>query len=1277
MFWSNNVSFTIVGYNNNMIDCYILCDNATNHWRATGIYGYPSQDSKILTCDLISNLNQTNTNENWLLFGDFNLIFNSNEKQGGRDTNLTTMNSAHATLNDCNLIDLCYHGDIFTWSNNQAGNHHIKERLDRFCATPNWITKFPRFTNYHLMNYGSDHSPILLVFGTNSDFRDDTKTKHQMKRFENFWTQDPECLQLIKATWKEEEGELHHKLNSVMNKIHHWSKAKHGSIPKEIKATQTSIQALRNDTPNSATISQIHKLENTLDGLFQKEEQWWAQRAKVQWLHHGDKNSSYFHFKATQRQRKNRINFITDTQGNKHTQNNKIQEVFNNYFTDLFTSSNPSDMQDSLQVVANRVHPQMESYLSQDFTQAEVAYATHQLKSNAAPGPDGLNANFYQHYWDTIGGDVSHTVLNILNNGGSPETLNNTYICLIPKNKHPATPADFRPIALCNVILKIITKTIANRIKTILPEVISPQQSAFLPGRLITDNTLLAFETFHYLKHNRNKKKGYVGIKLDMAKAYDRLEWSFIENTLSTMGFPMKLVHTIMRCVSTVSFSTLVNGQPSYSFKPHRGIRQGDPLSPYLFILCADVFSGMITKSQNQSLIHGIAIAHDAPKVCHLFFADDSILLCKASKEEAGHLKTIFDDYQRISGQKINMEKSEMTFSPCIYNNIKAEVQSVLPFTITDNINKYLGMPTQIGQSKQIGFNFIMNKVKSRLKGWKERLLSFAGRGILISAVIQALPTYIMSCFLIPKGMCEKIEQASCKFWWGSTDNQKRIHWKAKKDIFKPKLAGGLGFRDMHLFNKALLAKQVWRLQTDPTSLLGLSLKAKYYPNSDILHAQQGRNSSYAWQSIYQAINTIRKGSCWKVGNGQNINIWEDNWVAWQNGYKVLTPKNNLSTIQTVNDLILNNPDKAWNTNLIDQHFFHSEGNLIKQTPLIKEPVEDQLMWPHTIDGHYSVKTGYHLLKTWQDSGSPSSANSNNQKNHWKTLWSLNTIPRHKVLLWRIIQNTIPVKVALSKRGIACNTLCPRCLQKEETLDHVFMHCVHASKIWFGSKLSIKFDQTHDSFSEWIIYAINSLKEEDINYIAAITYGIWFARNQHHFNQQNIEDKIIIRKAHASIQDYILATTSNQQLQPNPRSNSRNNHHRTNSTNHNKNWRKPDAGFIKINSDANLGLSGRWGLGVTCCDTDGVLIAAATWEIPGPEDSTLAEAYALYNATHLALECCFRDVQFESDNARVITLINSHNESPRSYVGNLIRGIRCNKGRFRNCSFHHINREAN
>jgi hypothetical protein len=214
------------------------------------------------------------------------------------------------------------------------------------------------------MNYCSDHNPILLVFGTNNDFRDDKKTKNQLKRFENIWTQDPDCLQIIKSAWEEGEDEIHIRLNSVMNTVHNWGKDTHGNIPTEIKAIETKIQKLRTAIPNEDIMNQIHQLETKLESLLQKEEQWWAQREKVKWLQHGDKNSSYFHFKATQRQRKNKINYITDNQGNKQTQNRKIQEVFQNYFSNLFTSSNPTDIQKSMQVVANRVHPQMQSYLS-------------------------------------------------------------------------------------------------------------------------------------------------------------------------------------------------------------------------------------------------------------------------------------------------------------------------------------------------------------------------------------------------------------------------------------------------------------------------------------------------------------------------------------------------------------------------------------------------------------------------------------------------------------------------------------------------------------------------------------------------------------------------------------------------------------------------------------------------------------------------------------------------------------------------------------------------
>jgi hypothetical protein len=217
-----------------------------------------------------------------------------------------------------------------------------------------------------------------------------------------------------------------------MDNVYRWGKANWGNIPRGIKAIQTRLQNLNSISPTREQITTKHQLETNLDTLLLKEELWWSQRAKSNWLQHGDKNSKYFHFKASQRHRKNTINFFQDSQGSHKTQNKDIQKVFLTYFNDIFTSSNPTNIQDAINVVANRVSPQMKDYLSQDFTATEVSFATHQLKGNAAPGPDGLNASFYQKYWNIIGGDITQTALNILNNGGSPSPYNDNYICLIP-----------------------------------------------------------------------------------------------------------------------------------------------------------------------------------------------------------------------------------------------------------------------------------------------------------------------------------------------------------------------------------------------------------------------------------------------------------------------------------------------------------------------------------------------------------------------------------------------------------------------------------------------------------------------------------------------------------------------------------------------------------------------------------------------------------------------------------------------------------------------------
>jgi hypothetical protein len=466
-----------------------------------------------------------------------------------------------------------------------------------------------------------------------------------------------------------------------------------------------------------------------------------------------------------------------------------------------------------------------------------------------------------------------------------------------------------------------------------------------------------------------------------------------------------------------------------------------------------------------------------------------------------------------------------------------------LQIQISDSIAKYLGMPTTMGRSKMQNFNFIMDKVWSKLKGWKERHLSFAGRSVLISAVIQAIPTYMMSCFLIPKTIYSQIERAICKFWWGSKEGAHKIHWKAKTDLFKPKFSGGLGFRDMHTFNLAMLAKQGWRLHVYPNSLISQCLKAKYYPSSDVLNAPVGNSPSFTWKSIHHALWILNKGCCWKIGSGTKVNIWNDNWLPQQNGYKILTPKDNHSPT-LVSDLIKKQPIIDWDSNVINNTFLPFEGSLIKQLPLTQESLEDQLMWPHTKDGYYSVRSGYNIINHWQDRVNCGTANANPHNLTWKKLWNIPTIPRHKAFLWRLINHSIPVRSALSHKGVPCPIVCPRCLTKEETIDHLFRDCDRARRVWFGCALGINFSSIQGSFTDWLLYCISSLKMEDLSHLSAIVYGIWFARNKLVFDNKDTDDKDIIEKALTSTMDYQKANLNpnKQENGNNIKNNSNNNH---------------------------------------------------------------------------------------------------------------------------------------
>jgi len=285
--------------------------------------------------------------------------------------------------------------------------------------------------------------------------------------------------------------------------------------------------------------------------------------------------------------------------------------------------------------------------------------------------------------------------------------LNSTNIALIPKGNEQNNMKDWRMIALCNVLYKLVAKVIANRLKKILHKCISKSQSAFVPERFILDNVMIAIEVVHHMKVCKRIRDKNVALKLDISKAYDRIDWFYLKEVMLKMGFDSKWVQWIMMCVETVDYSVIVNNELVGPIIPGRGLRQGDPLSPYLFILCAEGLSALIRKAERSGDLHGVSICTNAPTISHLLFVDDCFLFFRVDDNEAQVMKNILHTYKLASGQAISLPKSEVFFSSIVPSPLKETITNILGVIAVMSTGKYLGLPSMVGRSKEATFGFI------------------------------------------------------------------------------------------------------------------------------------------------------------------------------------------------------------------------------------------------------------------------------------------------------------------------------------------------------------------------------------------------------------------------------------------------------------------------------------------------------------------------------------------------------------------------------------------
>ncbi|KAL5704561.1 hypothetical protein ACHQM5_022969 [Ranunculus cassubicifolius] len=444
------------------------------------------------------------------------------------------------------------------------------------------------------------------------------------------------------------------KLTSCRQKVCFWNRHVFGNVDTTLNEIQKQIEQLQpylfeSGVPNDYLLAHEQELLIDYEDKLHQKEAMWYQKSRLTGYQLGDSNTRYFHTVAIKRRRRNEILRMKNHLGVMVYEEPQIANILVDYYGNLFTSDELQIDSEFLNVIPQLVEQNDNDSLQNPITDSEIKSALHSIGSTKSPAI----------YWDIVGPQLCSMVKYFFTEGSFVKEINHAHVILIPKEDGAAMPESFRPISLLNVSYKVISKLMVNRLRPILQKLISPQQSAFLPKRAIQDNVLVAHELFHLIKSRANMAHKYFAMKLDMKKAYDRVEWNYLAEVLKKFGFSQWWIDRVMFCVTSASFSVSFNGGIYGHLKPTRGLRQGDPLSPYLFILCSEVLSLHLQELQENGQIKGISLGRDVAPINHLMYADDLLIFGKCELDQLSVIKHLLQWYCQASGQAINIQKSK------------------------------------------------------------------------------------------------------------------------------------------------------------------------------------------------------------------------------------------------------------------------------------------------------------------------------------------------------------------------------------------------------------------------------------------------------------------------------------------------------------------------------------------------------------------------------------------------------------------------------------------
>ncbi|XP_043698525.1 uncharacterized protein LOC122649220 [Telopea speciosissima] len=711
------------------------------------------------------------------------------EKEGGNRPTARDVTHFRNMVESCELIDLPTHGPQFTWSNKRHGCANIRIKLDRALANHAWRSTFPNTAVTIRATLNSDHCPLIIV-------TEGGKFQGQRPlRFESIWFRHPEYKDTALKAWApvavtDDTPILFKKMHKCKPIFRRWNREVFGRVQTKILNLKGELEELQGGPVFDGYQVKEQELSLLLNEELEKEEELWRQKSRVSWLQQGID-------------------------------------------------------QEALHLVLESIQPQVTQEMNLALcaipTLQEVQAALDNMAPLKAPGPDGLPPAFFQKFWDFTHSDVYDFVRNFFISVSLRWDCNETFLCLVPKCTNPETADQYKPISLCAVAVKIISRIMANRLKDALEILMSPVQSAFIPGRSISDYIFVAHEVFNYINKKKKGKHKYLALKLDMRKAYDRVEWDFIEQLLLRFGFADHWVNLAL--------------------------------------------SGVVSSAEVSGLVRGIRVHMRTAPISHLLFADDCFLFSQVKVDEAGR----------------------------------------------------------------------------HFNGWKNRLLSHAGKETLLKSVGFSLANYAASHFKLPATHHNQIRKEAAKFFWGDGSDKSKIQWISWLCLCQSKERGGLGFCDPSLHNKALLAKVAWKMWKDLGSYWAKFLKAIYFPNCEFMEARLGANPSWAWRSIMEGQQVLQAGLLWRVGSGEMVDIWNDNWLPTHVNFKLLHPLLEDCPYNRVSQLI-DFDNRKWNESIIDRYVHPEDRKDIYQLQLSLFATEDRQVWGPSKVGTFSVKSAYHFL---------------------------------------------------------------------------------------------------------------------------------------------------------------------------------------------------------------------------------------------------------------------------------------------------------------------------